>query len=259
MMPNDTAPQHPLAWTPDELHSVAGQNGGRCLAAGHVTGSTNVEWECAAGHRWFTTPDGVRRGAWCSVCGEMGQRERLLAEARRTAELRGGRYLDAAQPGQRCHLQWECAQGHRWIARPENIQRGRWCQQCADQRRRAAYLDEARRIAGVRGGRCLSTSCTNSSTKLQWQCADGHRWSAPLARVKTLARCAVRARKRIPLLGELPTESLARAVAANCGLCLPGSDAEDDSLQSFECANGHRWQTRAERILDGDWCPQCAR
>jgi hypothetical protein len=39
-------------------------------------------------------------------------------------------------------------------------------------------LAEMQEIANVRGGRCLSREYVNTMSKLRWQCAEGHEWTA---------------------------------------------------------------------------------
>ena len=39
-------------------------------------------------------------------------------------------------------------------------------------------IKEMQRIAGSRGGKCLSDTYVNGSTKLLWECAKGHQWKA---------------------------------------------------------------------------------
>ena len=40
------------------------------------------------------------------------------------------------------------------------------------------FLKKMGRIASEKGGKCLSPAYINASTKLRWECSEGHVWEA---------------------------------------------------------------------------------
>jgi len=46
------------------------------------------------------------------------------------ATLRGGKCLSKEYETAHIHLEWECKEGHKWMAKPNNIQQGKWCPKC---------------------------------------------------------------------------------------------------------------------------------
>ena len=52
-------------------------------------------------------------------------------------------------------------------------------------------IEEMYEIAKARGGKCLSTKYVNSNTNLDWECAEGHQWSATPGNVKAGKWCKV--------------------------------------------------------------------
>ncbi len=55
----------------DDMRQAADFRGGRCLSETMTTGDldTPLEWECACGHRFITTPNVVLKGGhWCPEC-----------------------------------------------------------------------------------------------------------------------------------------------------------------------------------------------
>lgn len=71
------------------------------------------------------------------------------------------------------------------------IFRGAWCTECQHEAKRFG-IDLMRTIAAERGGMCVSTSYVNSATKLEWECARGHRGLATpnsIRRGHWCARC----------------------------------------------------------------------
>ena len=52
-----------------EMQSIAASRGGRCLSVEYVNARVDLLWQCKDGHRWEATPDTIKSGHWCSVCG----------------------------------------------------------------------------------------------------------------------------------------------------------------------------------------------
>lgn len=116
-------------------------------------------------------------------------------------------------------------------------------------------IEEMQAIAAARGGRCLSTQYVNAKTRLEWECAAGHRWLAIPGNVTHGTWCGA-------CVKELTYGSLAtmqRAAQERGGRCLSTQYENNYTHLLFECARGHRWQARPQFILKGTWCPHCAR
>jgi hypothetical protein len=82
--------------------------------------------------------------------------------------------LSGAYQNSKAKLRWRCEVGHIWEADASAIRQGRWCHICAGWVR--GTIEEMRQLAEQRGGHCLSEKYVNSSTKLTWQCSEGHEW-----------------------------------------------------------------------------------
>jgi hypothetical protein len=52
-------------------------------------------------------------------------------------------------------------------------------------------------IAQERGGSCLSDKYVNNNTKLNWQCAEGHEWSAVPSSIKNGTWCRKCSRAKV--------------------------------------------------------------
>lgn len=114
-----------------EMKALARKRGGKCLSKEYVNSDTPLVWQCARGHTWRTRPYHVKAGHWCKRCAAMDKWPARLDRMRRLAEKRGGKCLSKQYQGPDLKLEWECAQGHRWLATPEVIQAGIWCPHCA--------------------------------------------------------------------------------------------------------------------------------
>ena len=145
-------------------------------------------------------------------------RKLTLEEVREDARRRGGRCLSAEYLGSLALMEWECAEGHRWKATAHSIRQGHWCKRCADTRLRFSpqHADE---LAAAHGGKCLSPY-SNSATKMQWSCAQGHQWLATLTAVKQGRWCPECSGKRSKRARP------ARSGAASLGVPKPAEDPE---------------------------------
>lgn len=103
------------------------------------------------------------------------------------AKERGGKCLSTEYLGAFTKLKWECANGHRWDATSNSVKNtGNWCSRCDIESRTGEQFRNLRKrslcnmheLAELWGIKCLSTTWVNKSTKLEWECAHGHRWEA---------------------------------------------------------------------------------
>lgn len=105
---------------------------------------------------------------------------------REIALSKNGICLSAEYHNEREPLEWECAIGHRWMAKPRAISRqGTWCPVCAVEKRRSNRLStlktrrdssqndlyQVKEFARRLGGEYLSNNMpVNPDEKMEWQC-----------------------------------------------------------------------------------------
>lgn len=164
------------------------------------------------------------------------------------ARARGGECRAAAYVNARTPLEWSCADGHVWAARPASVRAGTWCPRCAG--RRQTPLAELRALAAARGGACLSEYYANPSTRLRWRCGAGHVWEASATSVRGGSWCP---RCKRPSIEEC--RRLARACG---GACLSTSVGHVRDALVWQCGQGHVWTAPLERMRRGTWCRICA-
>lgn len=105
-----------------------------------------------------------------------------LAMLMQRAKERGGSIISRHYLRRDLPLEWECAAGHRWRAKPANILQGQWCARCA--RCAKLSIEDLHNAADAHRGECLATEYTNNQTKVPWRCGAGHTFSAALATVR---------------------------------------------------------------------------
>lgn len=180
-----------------DVRELARALGGECLADRYENNDTPMPWRCEKGHRWTARARAVLAGHWCPLCANRDRpgRRLTLEELQENAAERGGRLLSTSYQHNRERLLWECASGHEFEATARSVRQGSWCPGCAG---RWVSIERFRALAVARGGECLSTQYVNSRTKLRWQCAKGHIWSAlpqTIAAGSWCGRCAKGGRK----------------------------------------------------------------
>jgi hypothetical protein len=117
-------------------------------------------------------------------------------------------------------------------------------------------LDDCKKIAEDRGGRCLSEAYENSYTELKWECKHGHVWNAPYNRVnsyKSWCPTCYRIKQRGSIL------SCHQAAEAKGGKCLSTEYINNRNKIKWQCEHGHTWDAPFYSIKKGFWCLDCYR
>ena len=108
-------------------------------------------------------------------------------------------------------------------------------------------------LAQGKGGKCLSTTYVNASTKLEWECQKGHRWFAVPFSVKQgswCPKCAGVEKKTL--------EDMHALAHANTGRCLSTVYVNSQTKLEWECQKGYQWFAVPNSVKQGSWCPHCA-
>lgn len=171
-----------------DMQALAARHNGRCVSKHYKNAKSPLLWECEKGHRWRAKPSNIYR-SWCPACAF--DRKRLgIEKMHEVAASHGGRCLSADYTNATALLEWQCAKGHTWLAKPGKIMAGQWCRRCAIDRTRLG-IGKMQELAAMHGGRCLSDTYVNAITPLQWQCLDGHYWSARPETIRRGSWCPV--------------------------------------------------------------------
>jgi hypothetical protein len=172
-----------------ELQTIALERGGECLSKQYLGTTKKHRFRCAKGHEWEATASNVKVRTWCPDCkperiGNSNRKHSIESMAFIALE-RGGKFLSKSFQSVNHRYQWQCRQGHIWLAAPTDIMKGTWCPECSRARRKGS-IEEMQLIASSRNGKCLSNVYVSSQTKLRWQCAYGHEWEARPDNVKNV-------------------------------------------------------------------------
>jgi len=177
------------------------------------------------------------------------------------AITKGGRCKSDVYVRSKSKLEWECSEGHSWMATWDNVRRGKWCPECAAVRRgknRRVGIDIPKAFAITKGGRCKSDVYVNANSKLSWECSEGHSWETDWRNVrqgKWCPKCAIARNAENRRIGI----NLPKAFAiAKGGRCKSDVYVNANSKLEWECSERHTWLAKWSHIKSGSWCPKCA-
>lgn len=170
-------------YTIEDMQKLAQKREGKCLSAKYYHSHSKLKWQCNRGHVWNATPSSINNGGhWCPYCAR--NVKLTIEDMQKIAEERGGKCLSLEYINSDTKLLWRCKEGHEWESTPTTVKhRKRWCPYCAGKLK--LTIEEMQHIAESRGGICLSKKYINSSTKLKWQCVNGHVWEATPRDIKS--------------------------------------------------------------------------
>lgn len=236
------------------IQSIARERKGRLLTPVYLGYGIAHEFSCEHGHLWKATPRNIKCGTWCRVCA--GLMPDTIEDMRAIAENRGGECLSPEFLGAVVRLEWRCAEGHEWLAAPNNIKTGTWCPTCATILRglkRRLTIEQMQELAQRHGGVCLSTTYQNSGTKLRWRCAHGHEWESTPDNIKGGHWCPTCAG-----VVHLSLDDMHAVAKDRGGVCLSDKYVNSSTRLSWRCAEGHEWTATPSSIRSGSWCLQCS-
>ncbi|WJN78176.1 hypothetical protein OH687_15205 [Burkholderia anthina] len=220
------------------------------------------EFRCESGHDFTRIGTVAMRGTiTCLQCEQVRVQHRfqeLLSE--RGLVCHEGTYL-----GQTARQHFTCRSGHEWTTEARKILDGHGCPRCAKIELAACLLhsdglERLHEAAAERGGRCLTDTYIGIAAHYEWECAEGHRWTAVAHRIVDGGWCPHCARIRHGEQQRDPNglQRLQAAAALRGGQLLSTEYHVTNSKYRFRCARGHEWTTWGHLVLGGAWCRHCA-
>jgi hypothetical protein len=169
-----------------EMQLLAEEWGGKCISNEYVNAHTPLLWECAEGHRWMMSPtEVISKHSWCPICAH--HIKHTIQEMKDFAESMGGKCLSDVYIDCDTKLEWECHQGHRWMAIPYNILIGKWCPYCGRQSSNSAKRlpsEKVKQCIEGKGYQWVAGEYVNNQSKLQLKCKNGHIWHVSLGNMR---------------------------------------------------------------------------
>ncbi|MBP1167232.1 hypothetical protein JOE44_004116 [Chryseobacterium sp. PvR013] len=182
-----------MKYSIEDLKEFALAKNGKCLSNVFLGVEKKYDWKCSEGHIWKASFHKIKNGGnWCPTCALINRaRNRIkytIEDLKDFAIKKEGFCNSEKFINIKSKYKWECINGHIWEAVADNvINSNKWCPFCAGNY--IGNILEMDLIAKERNGKCLSSIYKNSSTKLEWQCSEGHRWKAMPSLIKRGAWC----------------------------------------------------------------------
>jgi hypothetical protein len=157
---------------------------------------------------------------------------------------------------------WECELGHQWKATPGSRTRikGTGCPFCAGKKVLAGFNDLATtnpELAAQADGWDPKTVTFGSHKKVDWRCAIGHTWSAPVKNRANGSGCPVCSGAAVWVgFNDLATVNPALAAQAD-GWDPTTSKAHSSKKVDWKCEFGHTWGAVIANRSQGRGCPVC--
>jgi hypothetical protein len=243
-----------------DMKNLAESKNGQCISKEYINVSTNLEWKCnVCGNDWSTSPSHILNGSWCPKCAykKNADKTRLTIEKmQELAKVRNGiclsdKYIDSHEK-----LTWMCEKGHIWKTKPNTIQQGTWCPECAKMKNREVNtkfsIKDMQNFAEKHEGKCISDGYKNTMGKLTWQCKHGHVWESSYNTISRGGWCP-----ECRILSKPTIEDLQKLAQSRGGKCISNEYKGGKNKLAWECKKGHTWEANYNNIKSGTWCPKC--
>jgi hypothetical protein len=102
------------------------------------------------------------------------------------AASKRGKCLSKAYKNNHSKLEFVCEKGHHFLKSYGHLKH-QWCPVCSKHKKKT--IKDMKDFAKRRKWRCLSTNYINNRLPLEWECEDGHIWSAPYTNVQKGQGC----------------------------------------------------------------------
>lgn len=175
------------------FHDLAKSRNGKCLSTEFNNLTDLGTWYCnECGHEWNSKFTNIKEGKWCPHCARIragkASRKYTIEDFKKIAKDKNGECLSNSYTTGKDKGRWKCNKCDTiWETSFGNIIRGTWCPTCARLNQRLKIKD-IKEIALSRGGRCLSDEYVPGE-KLEFECGNGHTWTAHAGAVKRGTWC----------------------------------------------------------------------
>lgn len=278
----------------DVMQWIAEQRGGKCLSDNYVNDLTKLKWQCSKSHLWEARPSNIVYGkTWCPTCAGKkpnGNTRRSIStdtltinQMKDLAKQRGGLCLSNKYINCYTKLRWQCEKGHIWNSTAKSVKhRKAWCPLCLLRRNTTRKpfagkitIDDMKKLAHSKNGKCLSKEYINAQVNLRWQCEKGHIWDAPYFKMRYESWCLVCAEinanasqkdgiiihtkryRAVSTINKFLNE-LQEIARYNKGKCLSTFYINAYTELRWQCNKGHTWMASPRTIqLRQRWCPHC--
>lgn len=250
-------PKHTL----EEMINIAKSKGGECLSYKYVNLKMLLKWRCACGHEW-EAPGGriLHADSWCPICANsmyLGQEKcRYILEKifnkpfKLTRTILGKKYeLDGYNKDLKLAFEYNGVQHYEYRDIFHKVYDEFIRQQERDKYKKLKCKEKDIKLATIpywiadKGDKVLIDFIFSSMKSLEIKYAILDKDIDMMEFYKTYT----------------PMGQLIKLAKSKGGECLSTEYISNGTKMHWICANGHKWEARANDIKRGHWCPFCAK
>ena len=122
------------------------------------------------------------------------RRQVMISRLQKLVQVKNGWFDPDEYQNRRTPVTFKCDKGHEWSVQPQSVLSGSWCRTCWEKNEAGRHLKvdglaQAREIANLREGECLSAEYKTSNAPMLWCCVNKHEWQAALSDIKKGGWC----------------------------------------------------------------------
>ncbi|MBL0341195.1 MAG: hypothetical protein IPP71_09830 [Bacteroidetes bacterium] len=253
----------------EQIRKIAISKGGKCVSDEYLNNYTHLEFRCKMGHVFFANANNIKTGYWCAHCS--GNAKLTIDIFKELAISHGGQLISKEYIGIDHSLNWKCKEGHAFHLTGYSVKNNNnWCPHCkagkiltrvqvGEHEHYVYNIEDMHKLAKASGGVCLSSKYLGGTTKLKWECAEGHKWLAQPYKIRFGTWCKICRNQQKGKASRLPLTDIEEIVADKSGKILSSEKNYYLSypLVQLKCMKGHVWETNIKYIKYGSWCPKC--
>lgn len=242
-----------------QLEEMASKFGGRLISQEYLGVMRPHEWKCSEGHIFLKRPNAVKRGEWCSFCGDKIS-ERVC---RATFEALFQKPFPTLRPkwlaSEKGRLELDGYNEKLGIAfeyhGSQHYEQNYFSKTKDDLKKRQEADKKKRKLCGLNNVLLLEIPFKIPTLRIEsyikMLCIDNHLidenhidYHEPIL-------------KRA--FSQTDLKRMQRLASLKGGRCISPAYVHAHHPLDWECENGHRWQAKPNRIQQGAWCPECRR
>jgi hypothetical protein len=249
-------------YSTQSLQDLATTKNSICLSTSYTGIFDKYKFICEKGHEFTIRWSEACRGSWCQECTRY---KHDLKDLNQYAISRNGKCTSQVYTGDKTEYSWECYRGHSWKAQWHNVyQNSTWCKECykldrIGKARKYSKVD-AENYATSRGGKLLSPTFGIAKDKYEWQCSEGHTWTATFhGMIQKGYWCSLCSDKQRGLdCRKYDITHMQEKAGTKKGKCLSKEYLGMHVKLLWECKKGHTFETKPADVFHHDtWCPSC--
>jgi hypothetical protein len=218
--------------------------------------------KCKRGHIWNPMWCAIMvQNSWCRICSNKDRKKIAwtLELCRELAISKGGECLSESYVNTTTPMKWTCGL-HQWDATLASMKRT-WCPECTKKVRTSKISDtieDARRIAAMHGGTCLSKEYVHRPGKMRWKCGKcNHEWDARFTDIKW-GRFCPRCSKNVSAAKLRLSIEQVREIGAKRGWELVSTSYKSNKTYlDWRCPYNHVFRMRLSEVTTGTPCRIC--